>query len=90
MFLAQKYPDVHFSGYDQSDYLIKLANTRAGAAKVKNVTFSRGDCRNLSPFADAEFDGVIIMGNSFGYFSSEVSRLSGVNEPLLSTRVSEL
>lgn len=56
------------TGLDRSHYLINRArklNKQAGL----NVQYKEGDARKLR-FKDNSFDGVIIAGNSFGYFES--------------------
>ena len=64
--LAQKYPRVKFHGHDQSDYLIDLAQKRN---THKNARFTVGDCREIP--AEKQFDLVLLMGNSFGYFEND-------------------
>ncbi|KAF9086754.1 hypothetical protein BGX27_003112, partial [Mortierella sp. AM989] len=82
--LAELYPNLHLYGHDQSKYLIELARTRAQARSLiqrdgnplpsptpcDRIQFSIGDCRS-TPFADNQFDLIMLMGNSFGYFSNE-------------------
>jgi D-alanine-D-alanine ligase len=53
-------------GVDQSPYLIGLARRRARAARLE-VGFVEGDAR-CTQVAEASFDCVLILGNSFGYF----------------------
>lgn len=70
--LGQKYPALSIFGHDQSEYLITLAKERArqlegGAGAMP--TFTVGDCRNV-PYESQHFDFVMVMGNSFGYFSA--------------------
>jgi D-alanine-D-alanine ligase len=59
-------------GHDQSKYLIDLANERAAmlSETTTRPTFTVGDCRNI-PYPDNTFDLVLLMGNSFGYFSED-------------------
>jgi D-alanine-D-alanine ligase len=54
------------TGLDQSGYLIGLARHRARAANLE-VSFLEGDAR-CTQIAEASFDCVVILGNSFGYF----------------------
>ncbi|KAF9128201.1 hypothetical protein BGW39_005276 [Mortierella sp. 14UC] len=78
--LAELYPSLELYGHDQSEFLIQLARSRATAAASststyaspnnKNVQFTIGDCRSI-PYADSTFDLVLMLGNSFGYFSTD-------------------
>ncbi|KAI8998233.1 hypothetical protein BC832DRAFT_517822, partial [Gaertneriomyces semiglobifer] len=69
--LAQKYPHISFHGHDQSSFLIQLAQHRSAAQHATNNTvFTVGDCRSI-PYLENSFDLVMVMGNSFGYFSDE-------------------
>ncbi|KAF9209553.1 hypothetical protein BGZ49_003338 [Haplosporangium sp. Z 27] len=85
--LAELYPNLHIYGHDQSQYLIDLARSRAKAANLSQcsglgtqsnpsstsndrIQFSIGDCRS-TPFEDSQFDLILLMGNSFGYFSND-------------------
>ncbi|KAF9908342.1 hypothetical protein EC991_009894 [Linnemannia zychae] len=73
--LAELYPSLELYGHDQSEFLIQLARTRAAASTSPNninnkVHFTIGDCR-LIPYPDNMFDLVLMMGNSFGYFSAD-------------------
>lgn len=61
------YKRVH--ALDYSSELLEIARRTAYQMRTK-VEFKRGDARYL-PYEDDTFDAVIIMGNSFGYFSSE-------------------
>ncbi|KAL7753381.1 hypothetical protein RI367_001156 [Sorochytrium milnesiophthora] len=80
MELAKRYPRLQVSGHDQSEYLIELARERAKQTGVSDrCTFTVGDCRTV-PFKDGAFDLVLIMGNSFGYFSSTASDLQVIKE----------
>jgi SAM-dependent methyltransferase len=56
------------TGYDLSEYLLKLARQAAEEAGV-TVSFQHGDMRELS--WEEEFDAVINMFTAFGYFESE-------------------
>jgi SAM-dependent methyltransferase len=70
--LAERYPGLKLYGHDQSSYLISLARERAlhSVPETPYVpVFSVGDCRSV-PHESGEFDFVMIMGNSFGYFSA--------------------
>ncbi|KAI3653245.1 hypothetical protein MP228_001192 [Amoeboaphelidium protococcarum] len=74
LLLAERYPNLRLYGHDQSAYLISLARERAtnlpDAPYRQNVpTFTVGDCRNV-PYDSNDFDFVMVMGNSFGYFSA--------------------
>ncbi|KAJ3355273.1 hypothetical protein GGF32_002102 [Allomyces javanicus] len=78
--LARRYPRLHLHGHDQSQYLIELARDRSAAMGVANrCTFTVGDCRTI-PAAPDTYDLVLIMGNSFGYFSSTASDLQVLRE----------
>jgi len=55
-------------GLDRSRYLINRAR-RAAKTQGVNVRFREGDARRLPHPADT-FDVVMILGNSFGYFTS--------------------
>ncbi|KAI9098645.1 hypothetical protein DFS34DRAFT_81039 [Phlyctochytrium arcticum] len=68
--LAQEYPHLGLHGHDQSSYLISLAKERASLQSGCKPAFTVGDCRQI-PYADHIFDLVMVMGNSFGYFSDE-------------------
>src|SRR5262245_16508507 len=57
------------TGVDRSRYLIRLAKKRAQNEGLQ-VVFKEGDARNPR-LAEASFDCVAIMGNSFGYFSNK-------------------
>jgi D-alanine-D-alanine ligase len=71
LYLANKYPNLKLFGHDQSSYLISVAGERAKELQLtSNTTFTVGDCRKI-PYPDSSFDFVMVMGNSFGYFSSE-------------------
>ncbi|MEQ9255240.1 MAG: methyltransferase domain-containing protein [Alphaproteobacteria bacterium] len=58
----------HVVGVDRSRYLIRLARRR-GRSQGLPVTFHDGDARRFR-VEEGGFDAVIMMGNSFGYFSS--------------------
>lgn len=59
---------LHVTGFDQSGYLLSVARQRAAEARV-SVEFTEGDMRQL-PF-DREFDVVLNLVTSFGYFEDE-------------------
>jgi D-alanine-D-alanine ligase-like ATP-grasp enzyme/SAM-dependent methyltransferase len=78
--LARRYPRLKLHGHDQSNYLIKLARQRASTLGVSaRCKFTEGDCRTI-PYPPDTFDLVLIMGNSFGYFSSSASDLQVLRE----------
>ena len=54
------------SGADQSPYLLQIARERADALGL-NVAFLESDARSCLQ-AQAPFDRIYLMGNSFGYF----------------------
>ncbi|MFZ4809184.1 MAG: methyltransferase domain-containing protein [Hyphomicrobiaceae bacterium] len=56
-------------GVDRSRYLIRLARKRAQTEHLQ-VVFKEGDARNPR-LPDSSFDCVVVMGNSFGYFSNK-------------------
>ncbi|MEW5703178.1 MAG: methyltransferase domain-containing protein [Pseudomonadota bacterium] len=56
-------------GVDRSRYLIRLARRRAMKTSLK-VTFHEGDARTFRS-KNGNFDAVMLMGNSFGYFDNE-------------------
>jgi len=67
MELAKRgYRDV--TGVDRSRYLVRLARRRARDKNLK-VTFREADARKFHP--RTQFDTVIMMGNSFGYFDRQ-------------------
>ncbi|KAK0105289.1 hypothetical protein ONS95_004327 [Cadophora gregata] len=68
--LSEKYPLIDFKGLDSSIYLIELAKRRAQDAGCQNTSFQVGDARHI-PYDDNTFDLTILMGNSFGVYSSE-------------------
>ncbi|KAL2911588.1 hypothetical protein HK105_208927 [Polyrhizophydium stewartii] len=71
--LVKEYPHLYVHGHDQSSYLISLAQERASFQSVTTQTFfTVGDCRQI-PYPDATFDLVLLLGNSFGFFSDEDS-----------------
>ena len=57
------------SGVDRSRYLVRLAKKRAQTENL-SVSFKEGDARNPR-LNENTFDCVVIMGNSFGYFSNK-------------------
>ena len=68
----------YVDGLDRSSYLIQRGK---GVAKKENlpVKFREGDARKL-PFPVDNFDIVMIMGNSFGYFESKQDDLKVLKE----------
>jgi len=54
------------TGLDRSRYLVRLARQRAKKLHYQ-VTFREGDARQFR-FPGQEFDHILILGNSFGYF----------------------
>ena len=61
----------NLTGIDRSRYLIRVARKRAQDAGVAGkVALREGDARSPR-LADASQDAVLILGNAFGYFSSE-------------------
>ena len=57
---------IYVTGLDRSRYLIRLARKRAKQRDLQ-VSFHEGDARRFR-LAEAEFDCVCLLGNSFGYF----------------------
>ncbi len=55
-------------GLDRSHYLIQRAKAQAKKENL-NIKFREGDARKLPYYAD-NFDAVMILGNSFGYFET--------------------
>ncbi len=70
----------NISGLDRSRYLIKKAKTLALEESL-SVNFREGDARKL-PYPPDNFDVVLIMGNSFGYFESPTEDLTVLKEVL--------
>ncbi|KAJ3385812.1 hypothetical protein HDU92_002841 [Lobulomyces angularis] len=69
--LAGKYPHLSINGHDQSSFLIQLAIERSEQSNLtSNTCFTVGDCREI-PYPNSSFDLVLVMGNSFGYFSDD-------------------
>ena len=60
------YTDV--TGVDRSGFLLNEARARSQAAALP-VQFHEADARGI-PDADASFDAVLVLGNSFGYFEN--------------------
>ncbi len=59
------------TGIDRSRYLIRLARRRAQQAGLADkAVFREGDARTPR-LAEASQDAILIMGNAFGYFSSD-------------------
>lgn len=75
LLLAQRYPALRLFGHDQSSYLISLARERAlhslppSPNRTALPQFTVGDCRSV-PYDSEDFNLVMVMGNSFGYFSA--------------------
>lgn len=64
----------HVTGIDRSRYLIRLARRRAKALNL-DIRFKEGDARKFA-LAKEEFDCIVLMGNSFGYFDHEEDDLA--------------
>ncbi|KAF9929849.1 hypothetical protein FBU30_001162 [Linnemannia zychae] len=78
--LSELYPHLELHGHDQSQYLIELAQSRAASAGVTDRTFfTIGDCRAI-PHDDNSFSFVMMMGNSFGYFSTDNANINLLRE----------
>jgi len=58
----------YVEGLDRSHYLIQKAKSQAKNEGLK-VRFREGDARKL-PYPPDNFDAVMILGNSFGYFET--------------------
>ncbi|MEW6530697.1 MAG: methyltransferase domain-containing protein [Thermodesulfobacteriota bacterium] len=67
-------------GLDRSHYLIQRARERAKQEALA-VKFREGDARKL-PYKVDQFDAVLIMGNSFGYFETVHDDLRVLREVL--------
>ncbi|MBI4184993.1 MAG: methyltransferase domain-containing protein [Proteobacteria bacterium] len=67
----------HVTGVDRSRFLVRLARRRAARLGL-NVAFHEGDARAYR-VREGAFDGVIVMGNSFGYFDTEEDDLKVLN-----------
>ena len=67
-------------GLDRSHYLIQRARERAKQEALA-VKFREGDARKL-PYKADQFDAVLIMGNSFGYFETVHDDLRVLREVL--------
>ena len=65
-FFSRGYKNVE--GLDRSSYLIAKARNRK-KEKGYSIRFKEGDARKL-PYPANNFDAVMILGNSFGYFNS--------------------
>jgi len=65
------------TGLDRSRYLIRLARRRAREVGL-DVSFREGDARKFA-LRDGQFDAVLVMGNSFGYFDREDDDLAVLN-----------
>ena len=68
----------HVEGMDRSHYLVRRARQRAKQRGLA-VRFKEGDARNVGHKAD-DFDVVLILGNSFGYFSNPSDDLRVLRE----------
>jgi D-alanine-D-alanine ligase len=64
----------HVSGVDRSRYLMRLARRRAKQEGL-SVQFHEGDARRFR-LRDSLFHGVMLLGNSFGYFDREQDDLA--------------
>jgi len=65
-------------GLDRSRYLIQKAKAAAKKDGL-SVRFREGDARKL-PYATDSFDVVMVMGNSFGYFDTEMDDIRILKE----------
>ncbi len=65
-------------GLDRSHYLIQRARQRAKTLGL-STKFKEGDARKL-PYKNDEFDSVLMMGNSFGYFDAVEDDLRVIRE----------
>ncbi len=73
------------TGVDRSRYLVRLARRRARKAGLE-VSFREGDARSFR-VPGKPFDGVFLMGNSFGYFDrqeDDLQVLTSVKQALCS------
>ncbi len=70
----------YVEGLDRSHYLIQKAKTQA-KKEMLNVKFREGDARKL-PYPPDNFDVVMILGNSFGYFETVEDDLRVLKETL--------
>jgi SAM-dependent methyltransferase len=77
--LAKDYPCVEFHGHDQCDFLIDVAKERAKAEVCENIFFTVGDALSV-PASNASFDFVMVMGNSFGWYTRESGNLDFIKE----------
>jgi len=68
---ARNYTNV--TGLDRSRYLVRLARKRSDERHL-TARFQEGDVRKLR-FPEGKFNGVYMMGNSFGYFDQEADDL---------------
>jgi D-alanine-D-alanine ligase len=60
---------INVNGFDRSHYLINRAKTQAKKEGLA-ITLKEGDARKL-PYKNNQFDGVTVLGNSFGYFETQ-------------------
>lgn len=67
--IANSKPSIQVHGHDQSQFLIELA--RARSSHLSNVRFSVGDSCSV-PANRNSYDMVMILGNSFGFYSTEM------------------
>ncbi len=65
-------------GLDRSHYLIQRARQRAKILALP-TKFKEGDARKL-PYKNDEFDTVLVLGNSFGYFDTVEDDLRVIKE----------
>ena len=69
---------MHIEGIDRSRYLINRARRQAKTQGLQ-VKFREGDARKL-PYPADHFDFVMVLGNSFGYFTSVEDDLTVLKE----------
>jgi len=69
----------NIEGLDRSHYLIQRAKNTAKKDGL-NIKFREGDARKLSGYQPDDFDIVMILGNSFGYFETRQDDLNVLKE----------
>src|SRR3989344_5088879 len=69
----------NIEGLDRSHYLIQRAKNTAKKDGL-NIKFREGDARKLSCYQPDDFDIVMILGNSFGYFETRQYDLNVLKE----------